>query len=193
MERGVREYWGTGPDVEVCASFYLALLTYDRRKYAAAADRGGRYVVSQQKSDGNWDATWYWPRPYGIGLCLRLLRELGTGADAINRALNFLTASQRPDGGWGVWQTVPLDTALALWAFALAGETGPQADIKNALSALLRDQDLDGSWEATPWIKMDIGRAGGTVLRTATYQSITLTTAFCLRSLLLSRTWLRQT
>ncbi len=191
MMRGVREYWGAGADVDVCASFYHALLKYDRIKHAEVVATGAQYVLSQQCADGSWNSSWYWPQPYGIGLCVHLLREVGIEQMAVTSALAFLAASQRRDGGWGVGQTVPLDTALALWVFALAGVNDPGKEIRCGIDILLDYQTEDGSWDASPWIKMPIGRASGTVQRLATYQSAVLTTAFCLRSLLLTRSWRR--
>jgi hypothetical protein len=56
--------------------------------------------------------------------------------------------------------------------------------IGRGVECLLQYQGLDGHWNPSPWIKMEIGRAQGAPARTATYQSATLTTAFCLPALL---------
>jgi len=190
MEHGVNHYWGNGADVDVCANFYFALMIRDRLKYETAIARGAQYVLSSQQPDGSWDSTWYFPQTYGIVLCLRLLRELSMGQLAISRSLRFLETSQRSDGGWGVWQTVPLDTSLALWIFGLAKVRELDERIKRGIKVLLDYQTDEGSWNASPWIKMPVGRAGAVVYHIATYQSAVLTTAFCLRALLLARSWL---
>ena len=94
---------------------------------------------------------------------------------------------QREDGGWGTWESVPLDTALAIWSVVQDHIPDQSDSVGRGLDVLLEQQAPDGSWPATPWIKMDVGRAQGRVLRTLTYQSTTVTTAFALRSLLLVR------
>jgi hypothetical protein len=58
--------------------------------------------------------------------------------------------------------------------------------LRRGAAALRERQFEDGSWAASPWIQMEIGRATGKILHVATYQSTVLTTAFCLRALLLS-------
>lgn len=187
MERGIRDYWGRGADPEVCAHFYLALLELDRVRYTDAALAGARYILSRQDPDGSWAATWYWGAAYGIGLCLGLLRALGVAGDAVARGVDFLSRSQRDDGGWGPTRSLSLETGLALWALGPLALAECRTSVEQATSFLLKRQTADGSWIPSPWIKMDIGRATGSVIRTATYQSITMTTTFCLRSLLLAR------
>jgi hypothetical protein len=59
------------------------------------------------------------------------------------------------------------------------------AELSRGCRALHERQLGDGSWYASPWIRMEIGRATGKILHVATYQSTILTTAFCLRALLL--------
>lgn len=189
MDWGVRACWGRGADPEVCARFYHALLAYDHRRFRSLALRGARYVCANQQPAGGWHATWYWGAVYGTSLCLGLLRALGSMPVEVERAQQFLFELQRPDGGWGVWQSVPLDTAIALLELIPAlGENEHTLALAEAacrgVECLLQYQGLDGHWNASPWIKMEIGRAQDAPARTATYQSATLTTAFCLRALL---------
>jgi squalene-hopene/tetraprenyl-beta-curcumene cyclase len=187
MRRGIRWYWGAAIDVEVCARFLLALGLRDAGRFSGAIRRGAEFIAARQQPSGLWDSTWYWGEVYGTGLCMRLLRELAIDQGAVTRAAAALWRSQREDGGWGRWESVPLDTALAIWALA-ADETLDATDrMCRGASVLLAHQAPDGSWPATPWIKMDVGRAMGRVSQTLTYQSRTVTTAFALRSLLLLR------
>lgn len=194
MRRGIRRYWGDGADVEVCARFFRALHRVAPQRHAAAVEKGTRWVMSQQRPSGAWGATWYWGEVYGTALCLTLLREVGeaTGAPgSLARAASLGVASlcelQRDDGGWGVWESVPLDTAIALRELALDDASVHRGRITRAVELLLAQQGTDGSWPATPWIKMDVGRAAGRVLRTLTHGSVPVTTAFCLRSLWTAR------
>jgi hypothetical protein len=50
----------------------------------------------------------------------------------------------------------------------------------------------DGSWVETPWIQMPICLATGAIRRVATHESLTITTAFCLRALVAARAALEQ-
>jgi squalene-hopene/tetraprenyl-beta-curcumene cyclase len=185
MRAGVERCWGSGPDVDVCANFYHALLRHDPARHAAVLARGAEFILSRQNAEGSWSASWYWGRVYGLSLCLAFLRALGTGEEAEARALEYLRATQREDGGWGLLESTPIETAAALWALGRPALDAEPAPARRALEFLLSMQGSDGGWGESPWIKMEIGRAQGRVMRTATYQSATLTTAFCLRSLLL--------
>jgi squalene-hopene/tetraprenyl-beta-curcumene cyclase len=194
MRRGIRRYWGDGAAVEVCARFLRALHRAAPQRCAAAVARGTRWVVSQQRPSGAWDATWYWGEVSGTALCLSLLREVegeagasDTLARAASRGIASLCGLQRDDGGWGVWESVPLDTAIALRELALDDAAAHRDRITRAVELLLAQQGTDGSWPATPWIKMDVGRAAGRVVRTLTHGSTTVTTTFCLRALVTAR------
>jgi squalene-hopene/tetraprenyl-beta-curcumene cyclase len=184
MEEGVDRFWGHGADVDVLAHFYYALWTRDPQRHMAAVRRGARFVQARQAPDGAWEAAWYHGQAYAAGLCLRLLRSVGEGATAAGRAVDLLRRRQRSDGSWGVKAPDPQETALALWAIGVSGRPLPEADRERALGTLIDAQRPDGSWPASPWIKMDVGRArggGGPIL---SYASATLTTAFVLRALL---------
>ena len=187
MERGVSLFWGSGADVDVCAHFYLALWTHDPSRYAKAARLGARHVESRQRADGAWEATWYHGSAYPAVLCLRLLRAVGGRKEAMAHALEHLRDSARPEGGWGAHETIPQETALALWAIACSGGEVPAAASVRAVDCLVESQLSEGHWRPSPWIRMDVGRArggGGPVL---SYGSATLTSAFCLRALLMAR------
>jgi squalene cyclase len=106
--------------------------------------------------------------------------------EAVNKARAFLSRTQRDDGGWGAPGPVPLDTAISTWSLQ-SGADVPHARVEAGCDWLLQIQNPDGSWFSSPWIQMPIGRATGTVWRLATYESITMTTAFCLRSLVAIR------
>lgn len=200
MKRGIKRFWGDSVDVDVCAHFFLAMWEYDRDRYGDLVRRGGQFILSQQKPNGVWVATWYHGYAYTMGLCFRLLQELGIGEEAISRAVAFLIETQMPDGGWYVWETDPQETALAIWAIGNSGEMIQEAAsvlakltaevIERAVRYLLDRQTHEGQWKGWPWIKMDVGQVCGRTTHTLTYMSATMTTAFCLRSLLLARRWL---
>jgi squalene-hopene/tetraprenyl-beta-curcumene cyclase len=186
MQNGIKCFWGSGVHLDVCAHFWGALSEYDSDTYSDVLDRGVRYIRDHQAADGFWEATWYWGAAYGTALCLNLLRRLRYGKRARLRAIDYFLKSQRPDGGWGVWESVPLDTALAIWAINDPDAGADPGALTRALGFLLDYQGRDGHWNPSPWIKMEVGRARGRILHTLTYQSATLSTAFCLRSLLIA-------
>jgi squalene-hopene/tetraprenyl-beta-curcumene cyclase len=189
MKEAISLHWGDTTDVEVCARFFRALFAYDHDLYQFTVLRGADYVQGQQRPDGSWKAGWYWGPAYGSSLCLDLLRELGVGELAQSSAERFFLATQRENGGWGVWESVPLDTALSLWAIGRSVLANHPEVVGTAVGFLLNFQAEDGRWNPSPWIKMEVGRAKGQTSNILTYQSATLTTAFCLRSLLLVRPW----
>ncbi len=184
MRRGIRRFWGEDVAVDVCARFGRALLAWDAFRFAAEARRCGEFVAGRQAPTGAWHATWYWGPVAGTALGLAFLRALGGHDRACRRAVDFLRRSQRGEGGWGVFESVPLDTAVALCALSGAGAAPDREALGRAVHFLLDRQALDGHWGASPWIKMETGRAGGRVSFTLTYQSATLTTAVCLCALL---------
>jgi len=187
MERGVALFWGSGADVDICAHFYLALWTRDPARYGEAARLGARYVQSRQGADGAWEATWYHGSAYPAALGLRLLRAVGGGEDAILRGVERLRGTERPEGGWGAHEADPHETALALWAIVCGGGDVPAATSVRAVESLVESQLSEGHWKPSPWIRMDVGRARGGPGPVLSYGSATLTSAFCLRTLLLAR------
>jgi squalene-hopene/tetraprenyl-beta-curcumene cyclase len=188
MQWAIQNYWGTGTDVDVLAHFYHALWLWDPRKYRKLIAQGIRKLIEMQQPDGSWRATWYAGSAYGTGLALRLLRETDSEEPARKRGRRFLLATQNIDGTWGDDQTRSLETALSVNALLEEDSIQSREAIKCGCRALRIGQLADGSWHASPWIKMEIGRATGSVTHLATYQSTTISTAFCLRALLLDRT-----
>jgi squalene-hopene/tetraprenyl-beta-curcumene cyclase len=178
--------WGRGTDPDVLAHFCHALFLRAKDRYADAIRRGVSRLIGMQEADGSFTSTWYTGRVYGTGLAARLLRETGQGAAARERARRFVLDTQHPDGGWGDPVPTALETALAMSALVEAGDGGDGRPLALGRDALLGMQQADGSWPASPWIRMEIGRATGKILRVLTYQSVAVTTAFCLRAVALA-------
>ncbi len=158
MLRGVQHYWGNTPDADALACFYRALLWLDREQYAPLAPL--EWLASCQQPDGSWRVPWYAGPIYGTRLCHGLFEAIDPSHPAAVAALKFL-GRVAPDA-------TPMDIAIS---------EAP----KDGLAAL---QEADGSWPPSPWIQMPMGRPSGRVTRTLTWQSRTVTTAFCLRSLM---------
>lgn len=184
---GIRHCWGSGRDVDVVAHFGHALWLWAPERHIERARQGARYLLDQQRPDGSWQATWYAGPAYGTALALRLLRETGLDVTASERAVRFLLASQQPDGCWSVGPSGSLQTALSLLALGEADIDLTHGAMRRGCEALVTRQLADGSWQASPWIRMEIGRATGRTLAIATYKSVTVTTGFCLRAIAFSQ------
>jgi squalene-hopene/tetraprenyl-beta-curcumene cyclase len=186
MQWAMQNCWGGGADPDVLAHLYYALWLWEPARYGEAIRSGASKLIEMQQPNGSWRATWYVGPAYGTGLAVRLLQKIGMGDQARERAYRFLVNDQREDGAWGDENAAPLQTALSMSAVRDAQPGSIPIQIVRGASALRARQQADGSWVPSPWIQMEIGRATGKILRVATYQSATLTTAFCLRALLLA-------
>jgi len=185
MRRGIERHWGDTVDVEVCGRFYGALRLADAAHHASVLEGGTGFLLAAQQPDGAWPCTWYWSPASAMELCLPAFDAASAAAaDARRRACRHLEARQHPDGGWGRWESVPLDTALALTLLCDPLSPKNEDAVARGIDALCDQQTLQGHWKATPWIRMDIGRAQGATTRTATYGCETLSTVACMRALL---------
>lgn len=193
LQLAIQTFWGSGADPDVMAHFYYALWRWAPDRYEEVIRRGASKLIEMQQADGSWLATWYSGPAYGTGLAVRLLHKIGTGTESCARACRFLIENQQEDGSWGEESCSSLQTALSMTALWDAASASGSPDIaREAIArgaAALRARQLDdGSWPGSPWIKMEIGRAQQKILHVANYQSVTLTTAFCLRAGCLSET-----
>jgi squalene-hopene/tetraprenyl-beta-curcumene cyclase len=186
MQWAIQSCWGSGPDPDVLAHLYYALWLWAPARYGHAIRLGASKLIEMQQPNGAWRATWYVAPAYGTGLAVRLLLKIGMGGDARGRAYRYLADTQREDGAWGDESSAPLQTALSMSALRDAEPGSISSQMVRGAAALRAHQQADGSWLPSPWIQMEIGRATGKILRVAKYQSATLTTAFCLRALLLA-------
>jgi hypothetical protein len=187
MRRAISRHWGDTTDAEICARFYAALQLADARKYADTIATGIRWLLTQQNADGSWPCSWYWSPAYAIELCWPLLRAFGDDHAELGLAVRCVLQQRRSDGGWGIWQSAPLDTGVALGVLCQPEVNVPHDVIANSVAVMCDLQTLEGYWKATPWIRMDIGRAQRDVLRSASYGNETLSTAVCLRALIQAR------
>ena len=180
MREGVARFWGEDRSVDVCARLFGALNMRDRDR--SAVDAGVRHVLAAQEATGTWSGNWYWGPYYVTALCSDLLRQRADGATAMARAQAYMVRTQREEGGWGEKLSTPQDTAWALWVLRDAKDAAAEAASRRGLDWLCAQQKSAGHWQAARWIRMDVGRAHGKVLHTLSYHSLTLSTAFCLRS-----------
>jgi squalene-hopene/tetraprenyl-beta-curcumene cyclase len=173
MRLGVSWFWGAQRDVDVNARFASALV---QAGSAEAARRVAGFVRQALQADPLGPATWYASPLYTTELCLP---HAGPARAA---ALARLQARQAPDGGWPDADRPdgdPQASAIATWLLA---EHDPVAARRGA-AWLCSRQDRSGGWRATPFIRMEVGRASGRVRHVAQWGSATLNTAFALRAL----------
>jgi squalene-hopene/tetraprenyl-beta-curcumene cyclase len=170
MQRSVQLHWGDTPDVDVNARFAAALACAGR---SAEAARVSAFVQSQQQADGLWPATWYWSALVPTELALTLP---GTAAEPARATLR---RTQQADGGWGAPDATTQETALAVWL--LAGHDDDAC--ARGVAWLCDNQTRRGAWRASPWIRMDIGRAAGRSAYCARFGCEAVETALALRAL----------
>ncbi|MEE9383896.1 MAG: terpene cyclase/mutase family protein [Nannocystaceae bacterium] len=142
---------------------YLSEVGNTRRERAIleAIDRGQRFLLDKQRSDGGWEGFWGVCFTYGAWFAIEGLLASGLDAEhgAIQRGCDQLERHQLEDGGWGehpdacrTHKWVQLDrghathTAWAVLSLCLGGRAQCGAVARGV--AFLRDtQREDGTWE----------------------------------------------
>jgi Squalene-hopene cyclase C-terminal domain len=188
--KAIEDQWGKGPDVEVMANFLYGLNMYDPKRYYSELRKGCQFIIKSQESLGYWKSNWYVDRFYGTFMCTRLISVLSPNNLCLHNAYRFLVDTQTQSGGWGREEGNPLQTSLALLSLIsimLSGYTISKAILNNGINYLLRSQTEDGSWIGTPFIQMNTNRVSAQHInifpRIITYESNTISSAFCLKAL----------
>lgn len=103
-------------------SLHLARIPQDRARFAGPAARAARWLLDQQRADGEWWDKWHASPYYATGCCvLALSLHGGLGADAaIGRAVTWVLETQRVDGSWGRWRGTVEESAYAVQVLARA-------------------------------------------------------------------------
>lgn len=139
-----------------------ALLALSAAGYARehpAIERGCRWLLEEQESDGKWVDYWIARWIYGTVVAADTLIKLGRcapGSPAIDRAAFWLLRQQNSDGGWGEdWRgtrsrSTAEHTAMAVYGLCIASrpESRPLAAIQNGVRWLIEHQRAAGDWEA---------------------------------------------
>ena len=129
--------------------------------YAAAQERGLRWLLAEQEDDGSWFGRWGVNHLYGTGAALPALEACGVPHDhpAMRRAVAWLDSVQQENGGFGedirsyadpAWRgrapfTTPSQTGWALLAYVAAGNAEHVA-ARRAADYLCDVQQPDGDW-----------------------------------------------
>jgi squalene-hopene/tetraprenyl-beta-curcumene cyclase len=129
----------------------------------AVPQRGIRWLLDNQETDGSWFGRWGVNHVYGTGAVVPALVAAGvpvTGAE-IRRAVRWLERVQNNDGGWGedcrsyddpAWigrgESTASQTAWALLALHAAGEMIDSSDaVRRGVGWLAASQRQDGGWD----------------------------------------------
>jgi squalene-hopene/tetraprenyl-beta-curcumene cyclase len=129
----------------------------------AVPQRGIRWLLDNQETDGSWFGRWGVNHVYGTGAVVPALVAAGVPVtDAqIRRAVRWLERVQNDDGGWGedcrsyddpAWigrgDSTASQTAWALLALNAAGETVESSDaVRRGVGWLAATQRPDGGWD----------------------------------------------
>jgi squalene-hopene/tetraprenyl-beta-curcumene cyclase len=129
----------------------------------AVPQRGVRWLLDNQETDGSWFGRWGVNHVYGTGAVVPALVAAGVPVtDAqIRRAVRWLERVQNDDGGWGedcrsyddpAWvgrgESTASQTAWALLALNAAGEMiDDSAAVSRGVGWLAATQRPDGGWD----------------------------------------------
>jgi squalene-hopene/tetraprenyl-beta-curcumene cyclase len=148
------------PSADVTAHI-VEMLAAQGLSGSTACQRGVRWLLDAQETDGSWFGRWGANYVYGTGAALPALVAAGVAPTdpQIRRAVRWLEAHQSADGGWGedmrsyrdpAWAgrgaSTPSQTAWALLALIAAGEAGSPAAARG-VAWLIDEQRDDGSWD----------------------------------------------
>jgi squalene-hopene/tetraprenyl-beta-curcumene cyclase len=147
------------PSADVTAHI-VEMLAAEGLTGGTAAQRGVRWLLRHQESDGSWFGRWGANHVYGTGAVVPALVAAGISRedDPIRRAVVWLHEHQNDDGGWGEdlrsyddpsWRgcghSTASQTAWALLALLAAGE--PDYAVTRGVAFLIDTQRPDGSWD----------------------------------------------
>jgi len=171
---------GRGASPDVVANLLLGLKYYNSDKYKQYYRDAAEYLVKSQNANGYWESKWYWGNYYATWKVINIISGIPEYSLSAEKALGFLRITQNTDGGWGSNKSDPMNTAFALMCFNLtiAKNAADRNIILKALSYLMGTQATNGTWNRVPFIKMITEES------ILTYESKSITTAFCLKALL---------
>ncbi len=137
---------------------------YRKAEIEKSLERGIKFILSQQNSDGSWYGSWAVCFTYGIWFAIEALTHfeaLNKTAElrsAIDKGCEFLVSRQNPDGGWGERfdsclkkqyiaseKSQVVNTAWALLSLMAAGYTNRKV-IDKGIEFLMSRQQSNGDF-----------------------------------------------
>ncbi|WP_370948463.1 prenyltransferase/squalene oxidase repeat-containing protein [Amycolatopsis sp. cg5] len=120
----------------------------------ARIDRALRWLSTQQRPNGSFDALWYRGDTPGTSVVLGAFARAGRAEHPVaSRARDWLLRTQLADGAWSTGHgddgTVE-ETAWALRALLDAGVSPNEPAVQSAVGWLLAAQDPAGDWPEAP-------------------------------------------
>lgn len=143
--------------VDVTARATMALIDAGISTDEPVIKNASIYLLSQQRTDGTWDAFWCMGSVYGSAYPIQALLKAGLSSDdpSIQKSVNWLISHQNADGGWGNWYwgtessgSTAEETALAVYTLLAAGIPRESPTIDNGMEWLSKHQNKDSSWRA---------------------------------------------
>ena len=147
------------PSADVTAHAVEALAPLPQ--YAGEVERGLKWLLAEQETDGSWFGRWGVNHLYGTGAALPGLEACGLPPDhpAVRRATAWLDSVQQSDGSFGEdirsysdrrWRgrgaSTPSQTAWALLGYVAAGAAGSEPAAR-AANWLCLGQRSTGDWD----------------------------------------------
>lgn len=143
--------------VDVTGRTIIALIDAGISNDEPEIKNASRYLLSQQRADGTWDAFWCMGPVYGSAYPVQALLKAGISSEdpSIQKSVNWFINHQNSDGGWGNWYwgselsgSTAEETALAVYTLLEAGIPRESLTIINGMEWLSKHQNKDGSWKA---------------------------------------------
>lgn len=159
------EFTGQPPQLEACSPVYIQSLDVTihileglRRQGMSvrhpASLRALKWVLAQQKPDGEFDAVWFEGSIYGTAQALELMNEHQCAwsqwgltrqlASSRHKATQYLLSHQKSDGGWG---TSLVETALTLAALCPQKRHLSSEVFERGIKSLLERQTESGAFQ----------------------------------------------
>ncbi len=130
------------PSVDVTCHVLKALYNEPLTSKEPFIESALNWLVSAQKKDGSWEATWFNSNVYATSEAITTLHKFKIEGETISKGLEWLRGQQCSDGSFGNGTVV--ETSLALTAFMTC--SFDKVYVEPAIQFLIDGQNPDGSF-----------------------------------------------
>lgn len=128
-------------------------------RYRSQVERGARFIIDQQRSDGSYDLNWsasdanvllrvcHGLRDALVSGCLSPAVQF-SARKTVRRSTQYLEKRQNLDGGWGQRAGQPSDPVSTGFALSALGTDGAPSAVEAGLLYLCDTQEEDGGFRA---------------------------------------------